>query len=171
MVTVTSMKSELDVDKAWQEVSSEISNGQSDYVARQMAALTETQPAIADFILEALPLFQSEDTVELIYFIVLVLLKTCVNAPMLSASALESVYQRAEHWGQALGKVNAVLAEKKLRDYRSQVYPEPFLMAFAIEAILDCVDDGLEVCPEDQLLTLILMKALVDALSEHVATS
>jgi hypothetical protein len=171
MVSVRAMKSELDVDKAWQEVSSEISSGKSDYMAKQMAALTETQPAIADFILEAMPLFQDEDTVELMYFMVLVLLKTCADAPTLSESVLDSAYQQAEHWGQALGKVNAVLAEKKLRDYRTQVYQEPYLMAFAIEAILDCGDDGLEVCPEDQLLTLILVKAIVDALSAPVATS
>ena len=85
-----------------------------------------------------------------------------VNVPQIASATLESKYRAADEWMSSLGD-SAIIAEKKIRDYRT--YRESYLMAFAVEAILDCSDDGLEIGPEDQALALLASKAIIDSLS------
>ncbi|MDR3608676.1 MAG: hypothetical protein P4M08_15035 [Oligoflexia bacterium] len=159
------MISDSILDSAWHEVADQSS---PEALIEKMA---EAQPALADFLAEAASIFESPDAVDLVYFMVLVVWRACGAVkdplPLLSESAIAEAYRQAEAWaegfGAAPGGAGAILAEKKLQDYRS--YPEPHLMAFVIQAVLDCVEDGLELTPEDQIRALVIAKAVVDVLS------
>ncbi len=162
--------------ETWQRITDQVILHGEDATALEVAAFTNEQPALADFLAEASSRFQDPDAAELLYFVVLVLWKAVGLAQnraakthpvgIVTASALETSFQNAERWMKGLGE-SAILAEKKIRDYRA--YPESYLMAFAVEAILDCGDDGLEMGPEDQARALLASKAVVDALSSACA--
>jgi hypothetical protein len=159
------MLAESAVVDAWEYVTNNVTSGAGTELL--VAELAETQPLIAGFVAEAAAHFEDEDASELLYFIALVAWQACRAAGFaaeVAAEPLERSYRAAEAWGQGLGGASgaAIIAEKRIRDYRA--YAEPYLMAFAIEAILDCVDDGLEIRPDDQERALIASKAIIDAL-------
>jgi hypothetical protein len=155
------------VDEAWREVAAATDE-------TVLATLNETfaqeQPAVADMLGEASSNF-APDATDLAYFIALVLWKACARAAApaalreISESALTEAFHEAERWYSELGGANghdgAILAEKKLKDPKS--YAEPYLMGFVIDAVMECIEDGLELTPEEQFSVLVLSKALVDA--------
>jgi hypothetical protein len=58
----------------------------------------------------------------------------------------------------------AILLQKKLSDFSR--FPEPELMRYVVELILEAHEDGLELEPEEQQQLLLVLKTLIDAFTK-----
>jgi hypothetical protein len=59
---------------------------------------------------------------------------------------------------------DAILLQKKLVDFSR--FSEPELMRYAVELIFEAHEDGLEVEPEEQQQLLLVLKTLIETLTD-----
>jgi hypothetical protein len=155
--------SDASVENSW----SEISSSSSEFVDTLVEKFHEKQPIIADFLTEAM-FGLSPEAGDLGFFAALIVWRSCDletgAVHPVSLDTMTEKYHAALAWVKSFGREGeeSVLLEKKIRDFQS--YPQPYLMRYALDAVLDCHEDGLDIAPEEQERLLVCLKAVVDAL-------
>jgi hypothetical protein len=160
--------SDIDLEKAWNEVSE--ASASPDRLAGLIERLGDSEPEAFDFISEAAAGL-GDDATDLVFHAALVIWlafqvsgKTQRFEPGPDRSeSLMKLFESNSEWLDRL-QGDAVLVQKKLSDFSR--FPEPELMRYAVELVFEAHEDGLEIELEDQQDLLLVLKTLIDFFAE-----
>ncbi|MFL5814290.1 MAG: hypothetical protein ACJ763_11985 [Bdellovibrionia bacterium] len=149
------------IESAWNEVSQASSLPES--ISDLMERFGESEPVVADFVAEAAAQWGS-DAMDLAYHAALVIWRAFqASGPAMGPVKPETLvecFEKNSAWlEQQEGE--AILVQKKLSDFSK--FPEPELMRYAVELVLEAHEDGLEIEPEEQQELLLVLKTLIDS--------
>jgi hypothetical protein len=158
--------SDIHIESAWNEVSEASSS--PELISDLMDRFGESEPVVADFIAEAAAQWGGDAT-DLAYHAALVIWRAVQTSGQfpnaVKPETLIGCFEKNSAWlEQQQGE--AILVQKKLSDFSK--FPEPELMRYAVELVLEAHEDGLEIEPEEQEELLLVLKTLIDSFTSAI---